>query len=83
MAQERVRFSDQIRQAIDTAGVSRYAICKAAGIDQAALSRFMSGQAGLQLSTIDVLADVLVLDVAVSGPVRVPEKARPGRKKGE
>lgn len=66
------RFSDQIRQAVDASDLSRYAICKALGIDQAVMSRFMAG-AGMELANIDRLADLLGLKV------KRPAKRRAGK----
>ena len=66
MGKKRTRFSDQIRQAVDSSGLSRYRICKEADIDQAAFSRFMSGKAGLALATLDALADVIGLDIVTN-----------------
>jgi hypothetical protein len=40
------------------------------GIDQAAMSRFMAGKAGLTTASVDALADVLGLDVVVAGKPR-------------
>ena len=56
-------LSDQLRQAIDDSGLSRYAIGKACEIDKAVMSRFMSGQVGLSLETIDRLVDYLRLEL--------------------
>ena len=61
MGKKRVRLSDQIRRAVDGSGMSRYAICKAAGIDQGTFSRFMAGKVGLSMRTLDALGDVLEL----------------------
>jgi transcriptional regulator with XRE-family HTH domain len=76
----RTKLSDQIRQAIDASGVSRYRICKQIGLDQALLSRFMQDRSGLSVQTLDALADVLGLDVVARGPVRVSPPAKPGPK---
>lgn len=67
MTKKRIKLSDQIRQAVNSSGLSRYAICKAAKIDQGSFSRFMSGKIGLSLPTIDALADVLGLDIVATG----------------
>ncbi len=56
-------FSNQIRRVVDESGLTRYAICKKAGIDQGTMSRFMAGKVGLSLATLDALAEVLGLDV--------------------
>ncbi|MBM3995231.1 MAG: helix-turn-helix transcriptional regulator [Planctomycetes bacterium] len=59
----RLKLSEQIRRAIKTCGQSCYAIAKATGIDKATLSRFMSGERGLPMKTLDVLADYLDLNI--------------------
>jgi hypothetical protein len=63
MAKQREKLSDQIRQAIDASGLSRYRICKETGILQSVMSRFMSGQGGLSLERLDVLADLINLNI--------------------
>jgi transcriptional regulator with XRE-family HTH domain len=60
---KRERFTDQIRQAVRTSGLSRYRIGKDTGIDQASLSRFMSGKGGLSMDNLDKLAELLRLSV--------------------
>jgi transcriptional regulator with XRE-family HTH domain len=80
MKTKRVRLSDQIRRAIDNSGVSRYAICKATGIDKGLMSRFMAGKGTLAMPTLDALADVLGLDVVARGPVKVSPPAKRGPK---
>lgn len=62
----KVRLSDQIRKAIDRSDMSKYAICKAAEIDQSVMSRFMARKAGMTLESLDRLAAVLDLRI-VSG----------------
>ena len=56
--------------------MTRYAIHKATGIDQATLTRFMSGERGLPMKTLDVLADFLRLRIVMDGP---RQKAKKGR----
>lgn len=64
MARKKLRsVSDTIRQAIEAAASSRYAISQATGIPQSALSRFMSGERGLSMEYIDVLADYFQLEL--------------------
>lgn len=67
------KLSDQIRTAILASGKSRYAICVELGLDQAAMSRFMSGTGGLSLEVLDRL--VIVLDLEL-----VPRKRKRGGK---
>ena len=57
------KFSDQIRKAVMESGVTRYAIFKATGIDQGTLSKFVHGQVGLSMDSLDALADMLGLKI--------------------
>lgn len=63
MRKERIKLSDQIRQAVENCGQTRYIIAKETGIDASTLSRFMSGERGLPMKTLDRLADHLDLNV--------------------
>ena len=63
MGKKRVKLSDQIRRAVDACDLTRYAIAKATGIDHATISRFMSGERGLPMKTLDRLADFLDLNL--------------------
>ena len=58
-----MKLSDQIRQAVKKSGLSRYRICKLAGIDQGAMSKFMAAKVGLTLATLDRLGEVLGLEL--------------------
>jgi len=66
-------FSDEIRCAVDGSGMSRYEICKRIGLDQAVMSRFMTGKSGLGLKTLDRLAPLLDLHISTG--------AKKGRRK--
>jgi transcriptional regulator with XRE-family HTH domain len=70
MAKKREKLSDQVRRAVDSSGMSRYAICKALGLAQATMSRFMSGQGGLSMESLDELADLLDLNISTGGTGR-------------
>lgn len=63
MGRKRVKLSDQIRRAVDDCGASRYVISKATGIAESTLSRFMAGERGLPMKTLDRLADYLDLNI--------------------
>ena len=65
---KRAAFSDQIRQAILSAGVTRYRIAKECGIDQAVLSKFARGERGISLEALDALGVYLDLQVIRHGP---------------
>jgi transcriptional regulator with XRE-family HTH domain len=68
------RFSDQIRQAVDDSGLSRYAICKLLDFDQGAFSKFMNGKGGLSMEVLDRLAEHLGLSVVVRAKGRTKKK---------
>ncbi len=63
MGRKRVKLSEQVRRAIADCGQTRYRISKATGIDQSTLARFMSGERGLPLKTLDRVADYLDLNI--------------------
>jgi hypothetical protein len=54
-------FSDQLRRAISKCGLTQYAICHATGINKGNLSRFMSGDRGMGLSSVDKIVSFLDL----------------------
>ncbi len=73
MATKRTKLSEQVRQALNGCGLTRYRIWKDTGISQVTLSRFVSGERGLPMKTLDRLADFLDLNIS-SGP-NYPAKA--------
>ena len=76
MAEKLPLLSDQVRQSLDAAGVSRYAIAKQIGCSQALLSRFMSRTGGLSLDVLDRVSEVLGLRVVSAVRPDHPEKPR-------
>jgi transcriptional regulator with XRE-family HTH domain len=70
VAKKRERLRDQVRRAVDASGRSRYAICKALGLAEATMSRFMNGRGGLSMDSLDALADLLGLNITVGKPTR-------------
>lgn len=60
-------LSDQLREFIKDRRVTRYAIWKATGIDQAVLSHFMAGRRGMSLESLERLTAYLGLELR---PVR-------------
>jgi len=67
MEKERVKLSEQVRRAVEESGMTRYAICKAIGMHESVMSRFMNGKGGLQQDSLDALADLLELDIVARG----------------
>jgi transcriptional regulator with XRE-family HTH domain len=70
MAKKRLTFSDELRRAVDSSGLSRYRIAKRLNVSESLLSRFMSGRWRGQ-ETVDALAELLDLHVAAG---RRPEE---------
>jgi transcriptional regulator with XRE-family HTH domain len=55
--------SDRLRAAILAAPVTRYRIARETGVSESILSRFISGERGLDLTSVDRLAAYLGLDL--------------------
>ena len=51
---------------LSIASLPRYAVCKAIGLDQSTLSRFMASKAGLALETVDKLGELLELKLVTT-----------------
>jgi predicted transcriptional regulator len=56
-------FSEKLRRAITDCGRTRYEISKETGIAESVLSRFIHGERGLSLHTVDVLVRFVGLEV--------------------
>ncbi len=68
-------MSDQVRDAIDGCGLTRYAVARATGVTEGALSRFMSGERDMTLRTLGRIAPV----IGVSLRTKRPRRQRKGR----
>lgn len=68
MSKQPPSLSDQLRQAITAATLSRYRIAQETGISQSALSLFCARKRGLSLKSIDALAALLDLEVKPRKP---------------
>ena len=66
----RPKVSEQVRRAIKDCGLTRYRISQLTGIDQASLTKFMSGERGLSSKALDTLGKLLDLEVVMHGPRR-------------
>jgi transcriptional regulator with XRE-family HTH domain len=56
---------DQVRQAIDDSGLSRYEVAKRTGIDESALSKFHLGRRGLSMEALNALGELLELKITL------------------
>jgi hypothetical protein len=65
MAEKRRRkpdgLSDQLRTIIETCGLSKYAICKRAGIDPSQMHRFVHGTGWFSAASLDRIGAALGL----------------------
>ena len=61
------KLSDQIRDAIDDSGKSRYWISHESEIDESALAKFYNGHRGLSMKALDRLAECLGMRIEVEG----------------
>ena len=69
--------SEQLREAIDSAPISRRQVCLRCGIDEGQFSRYMNHKAGLSMEGIDAVATFLGLELR---PIQKP-RAKRGRTK--
>ena len=84
------KFGDQIRKVVRASGLTQQEIAQAAGIDEAALSRFVHDRRGLSFAALERLVDVLLLKVITcwtADPRRerttvATPRRRPGKAKG-
>jgi len=56
-------LTDQLRQAIDDSGLTRYQIAKGTGIDESALVKFYNGHRGLSMDALNALGEFLQLTI--------------------
>ena len=71
-------ISQQLRDAIEASGMSRYRICKEIGLPESTMSQFMTGKTGLALKTVDRVGELLGLRV-VAGAEPQPKQKHKGR----
>ena len=58
-------LTDQLRQAIEDSGLTRYQIAKATGIDESALAKFYNGHRGLSMQALNALGELLQLRITL------------------
>ena len=56
-------LTDQLRQAIDDSGLTRYRIAKETGISESTLAQFYNGHRGLSMNALNALGDFLQLKI--------------------
>lgn len=75
MMTEMGRLLDELRDAIEASGKTRYRIAQESGIAESVLSRLMSGERGLSIDALETLAEYLGLEI-VMRPKRRRRNAR-------
>lgn len=70
------RLLDEIRDAIEASGKTRYRIAQESGIAESVLSRLMSGERGLSIDALETLADYLGLEIVMRPKRRRRKKSR-------
>lgn len=66
-------LSDEVRTLVKNCGISRYRISKVTGIDESVLSRFVAGTHGMELATLDKLAEFLDLHITTGKRFSAPK----------
>lgn len=74
MSKKQTLLSDQLRDFIETAEVSRYRLSQQTGISQSLLSRFMHGKAFFSEESLNTLADALGLELTKKKPSSAKRK---------
>jgi hypothetical protein len=66
MAKKRsLLLTDQLRQAIDDSGLTRYRISKETGVSESALAQFYNGHRGLSMEALNALGEFLQLKIVL------------------
>lgn len=64
-------LTDQLRQAIDDCGLTRYRISQETGISESTLAQFYNGHRGLSMEALNALGEFLKLEIKLG---RKPKK---------
>lgn len=59
------KLTDQLRQAMDDSGLTRYRISQETGISEASLSKFYLGQRGLSMEALNAVGECLQLTIVL------------------
>ena len=72
-------LTEQLRRLVLNCGKSRYQIAKETGIDESALSRFVSGERGVSMTVLDKLGECLGLAIVQA---KTPKRGKVRKPKG-
>ncbi|MEN6405430.1 MAG: helix-turn-helix transcriptional regulator [Thermoguttaceae bacterium] len=71
MSKKRTKLlTDQLRQAIDDSGLTRYRIAQETGVSESTLAQFYNGHRGLSMEALNALGKCLELKIVMG---RKPE----------
>lgn len=59
-------LTDQLRQAIDASGLTRYRISKETGLSESTLAQFYNGHRGLSTAALNALGECLELTIVMN-----------------
>lgn len=76
-------LSDTLRDAIQSSGMTCYALANKAGLSQSVLSRFTSGERDISLGTAGKLADALGLELVTRSARPAAPKRKPAAAKAK
>jgi ribosome-binding protein aMBF1 (putative translation factor) len=76
-------ITEQLRQAMDDDGRSRYRLAQEIGVHKSTLHRFYWGIGGLSVGSVERLVDVLGLELRRKRPAGKASKPRKAKQKGE
>lgn len=63
-------FSEQLRDIVRDCGFTPAEIARQTGIDKSTLSRFLSGERGLPMATVDALSEFLRFEINLISPTQ-------------
>jgi len=67
----------ELRAEIERSGASRYRLSRETGVSEAALGRFVRGQGGLSLKSVELVCETLGLGLAALAAKNAPQKNVP------
>lgn len=59
------KITDQLREAIDESGITRYRISQETGISESTLSQFSNGNRGLSMEALNAIGEFLQLRIVM------------------
>jgi transcriptional regulator with XRE-family HTH domain len=70
-------LSDQMRNLIESSGVTRYRMAQETGVSESTLSYFVNGKRGLSMEALDAIGEFLDLEIVIRG-----HSSQKGRRNG-